>query len=92
MKIGFSMNVDREAKTVETFAVCPQCRQEVQMSTGPTTVVFKCETHGDLGAMSVAEFQHAFNQAQASVAAQEGFGKPVRTEQHFIPSDPDKMN
>jgi ribosomal protein L37AE/L43A len=92
MKINFSINVDREKKSLETKACCPQCKEEVQMERVATMLKFKCTTHGDIGAMSVAEFQHAAESAEKSVAEREGFsGKPQRQE-YFIPTDSQKMS
>jgi hypothetical protein len=92
MKVVFSVDVDREKKTLNTKVCCPQCREEVQMEMGTTMAKFKCAKHGDLGSMSIAEFRHAFESTQKSVAQREGFtGKP-RSQEYFIPADPKKMS
>jgi hypothetical protein len=92
MKIRFHSEVDREAKTIETLVECAQCGQEVQLKNEAGQVTFLCPTHGELGRKPFEEFQQALLNSERFVAEAEGLSQPARRSEHFIPTDPDKMN
>lgn len=86
MEIMFSMKLKEDGKTVRVLLLCPECRQEVEMAAGASTVRFRCRKHGDLGRLSAEEFADGLRQAQERAAQQYGLGKPVRMK--ITPAEP----
>jgi hypothetical protein len=90
MEIIFSAKVPSEGTTVQVLLLCPECREELEMARGMSTVRFRCSKHGELGTFSVAEFNEGVLRAQKTIADQYGFGKLVRI--NFIPAGPQGVN
>jgi hypothetical protein len=78
MEVMFSMNIKEDGKTVRLLLLCTECRGELEMAAGASTVRFRCRKHGELGTLSAEEFADGMRQAQERAAEQYGLGKPVR--------------
>ena len=90
MEIVFSVKVPVEGTTVQVLLLCPECREELQMAKGRTTVRVRCDKHGELGTLSVEEFSEGLQRAQKTIADRYGLGKLVRI--NFIPAEPQRVN
>jgi hypothetical protein len=86
MEIMFSMNIKEDGKTVRLLLLCTECRGELEMAAGSSTVMFRCRKHGELGTLSAEEFADGMRQAQERAAEQYGLGKPVRIK--VTPAEP----
>jgi len=86
MEIMFSMKLKQDGKTVRVLMLCSECRQELEMAAGASTVRFRCRKHGELGSLSAEEFADGLRQAQEKAAQQYGLGKPVRVK--LTPAEP----
>lgn len=78
MEIMFSMKIKKDGKTVQVLLLCTECKGELEMAAGATSVRFRCRKHGELGTLSAEEFADGLRQAQERAAGQYGLGKPVR--------------
>lgn len=90
MEIMFLAKVPAEGTTVRVQLLCPECREELQMAKGRTTVRFRCGKHGELGTLSVEEFGEGLQRAQETIAHRYGLGRLVRI--NFIPAEPQRVN
>jgi hypothetical protein len=86
MEIMFSMKIKEDGKTVQVLLLCTECRGELEMAEGASTVRFRCRKHGELGALSAEEFTDGLRQAQERAAEQYGLGNPVRM--RVLPAEP----
>ena len=90
MTILFSMKVPRDSNKAQVLMLCPDCGEELEAATDQTRIRFRCNQHGELGMISVAEFTEELQKVQKSIAAQHGLGKPVRI--NFIPVQSQRVN
>jgi len=86
MEIMFSMKIKEDGKTVRVLLLCTECRGELEMAAGASTVRFRCGKHGELGTLSAKEFADGMRQAQERAAEQYGLDKPVRIK--VMPAEP----
>lgn len=86
MEIMFSMKIKEDGKSVQVLLLCTECRGELEMAAGASTVRFRCRKHGELGTLSAEEFADGMRQAQERAAEQYGLGKPVRI--NIAPAEP----
>jgi hypothetical protein len=86
MEIMFSMKIKKDGKTIQVLMLCTECRGELEMAEGTSTVRFRCRKHGELGTLTAEEFADGLRQAQERAAKQYGLGKPVRMK--MTPAEP----
>jgi hypothetical protein len=90
MTILFSMKVRGDSNKVQVLMLCPECREELEVATNQTSVRFRCGEHGELGMLSLEEFQEGLRKVQKDFGEQHGMGEPVRI--NFIPVQPPRVN
>ena len=90
MTIVFSMKVHKDSNKVQVLMLCPECHEELEVETNQMKVRFRCGKHGELGMLSLEEFNEGLQKFQKSLAEQHGLGKPVRI--NFIPVQPQRVN
>jgi hypothetical protein len=86
MEIMFSMKVKEDGKTVQVLLLCTECRGELEVAQGKRSFRFRCRKHGELGALSAAEFADGLRQAQEKADKQYGLGRTVRMK--LTPAEP----
>jgi hypothetical protein len=86
----FSMKVRKDSNKVQVLMLCPECRQELEMATNQTDARFRCSKHGELGTLSLEEFQDGLRKVQKNFGEQHGLGEPVRI--NFLPAEPQRVN